>query len=125
MEQIEGFIRHKKELYDFYREQLHGKHHYGIQPFRPGTRPNHWFYSLYVYDEHPLRRDEIIRRLQAQGIQTRPIWGLVQDQADYPRNEAYGMDLARHYQDRIVNLPCSTSLTKEDAQRVVDVLLSM
>lgn len=125
MEQIEGFIRHKKELYDFYREQLHGKHHYGIQPFRPGTRPNHWFYSLYVYDEHPLRRDEIIRRLQAQGIQTRPIWGLVQDQADYPRNEAYGMDLARHYLDRIVNLPCSTSLTKEDAQRVVDVLLSM
>lgn len=125
MEQIEGFIRHKKELYDFYREQLHGKHHYGIQPFRPGTRPNHWFYSLYVYDEHPLRRDEIIRRLQAQGIQTRPIWGLVQDQADYPRNEAYGVDLARHYLDRIVNLPCSTSLTKEDAQRVVDVLLSL
>ena len=125
MEQIEGFIRHKKELYDFYREQLHGKHHYGIQPFRPGTRPNHWFYSLYVYDEHPLRRDEIIRRLQAQGIQTRPIWGLIQDQADYPRNEAYGVDLARHYLDRIVNLPCSTSLTKGDAQRVVDVLLSL
>ena len=58
-------------------------------------------------------------------IQTRPIWGLIQDQADYPRNESYGTDLARHYLDRIVNLPCSTSLTEEDAQRVVDVLLEL
>ena len=41
------------------------------------------------------------------------------------RNERYGTDLARHYLDRIVNLPCSTSLTEEDAQRVVDVLLEL
>lgn len=125
LEQIEDFIRHKIDTYNFYYEQLHGKHNYGIQPFRPGTRSNHWFYSLYVYDTHPMKRDEIIAALKAQGIQTRPIWGLIQDQADYPKNEAYGTDLARHYWERIVNIPCSTNLTRADAQRVVDVLLSL
>lgn len=125
MEQLEGFIAHKNEMYQFYFDRLNGKHHYGIQPFRAGVRSNRWFYSLYVYDEHPLSRDEIIQRLKEEKIQTRPIWGLIQDQADYPKNEAYGTDLARHYLDRIVNLPCSTDLTEEDAQRVVDVLLSL
>ena len=125
MEQLEGFIDHKNKMYQFYFDRLNGKGHYGIQPFREGVRSNRWFYSLYVYDEHPLSRDEIIQRLKAEKIQTRPIWGLIQDQADYPKNEAYGTELARHYLDRIVNLPCSTDLTEEDAQRVVDVLLSL
>lgn len=125
LEQLEGFIAHKNEMYEFYRERLDGKHHYRILPFVGGVRSNKWFYSLCVEDSHPLKRDEIIQKLAAAKIQTRPIWGLIQDQADYPKNESYGCELARHYLDRIVNLPCSTSLTKEDAQRVVDVLLSL
>lgn len=125
MEQLEGFIAHKNEMYDFYFERLNGRHGYGIMPFRAGVRCNKWFYSLYVYDECPLRRDDIIRALAAEKIQTRPIWGLIQDQADYPKNEHYGEELARHYLARIVNLPCSTSLTKEDARRVADTLLAL
>lgn len=125
MEQLEGFIAHKEKMHKFYRERLDGKHHYRILPFRADTRSNHWFYSLFVEDGHALHRDEIIKALQAQKIQTRPIWGLIQDQADYPKNEAYGDEKARYYLDRIVNLPCSTSLTEEDAERVVEVLLSL
>lgn len=124
IEQIEAFIAHKNEMYDFYYERLHGKHGYGIQPFREGVRSNKWFYSLYMYDEASLTRDEVIQKLAAEKIQSRPIWGLICDQADYPKNETYGLDLARHYLDRIVNIPCSTNLTKEGAQRVVDTLLS-
>lgn len=125
MEQLEDFIAHKEKMYEFYRERLDGKHHYRILPFCEGVRSNHWFYSLYVEDGHSLSRDEIIQVLKEQKIQTRPIWGLIQDQADYPKNEAYGEEKARHYLERIVNLPCSTSLTQEDAERVVQVLLSL
>ena len=125
IEQLEGFIRHKAEMYEFYRSRLDGKNHYSILPFREGVRSNHWFYSLYVHDEHPLSRDEIIQKLKEEKIQTRPIWGLIQDQADYSKNQSYGTELARHYLERVINLPCTTDLTEEDAQRVVDVLLSL
>lgn len=125
MEQLDGFIQHKIEMYDFYFKALNGKNHYRILPFRENTHSNHWFYSLFVEDEHPLSRDEIIQKLQQEKIQTRPIWGLIQDQADYQKNEHYGDELAYHYLNHIVNLPCSTNLTKEDAQRVVDTLLSL
>ena len=125
LEQLEGFIEHKTRMYEFYREKLDGKHHYRILPFREGVRSNHWFYSLYVEDGHALSRDAIIEKLRGEGIQTRPIWGLIQDQADYPKNAHYGTQLARHYLERVVNLPCSTNLTEADAQRVADVLLSL
>ena len=125
LEQLEGFIAHKIEMYEFYRQALDGKNHYRILPFKDGVRSNHWFYSLYVEDSHPLGRDEIIRRLSEEKIQTRPIWALIQDQADYPRNQRYGDELAYDYLHHVVNLPCSTNLTKEDAQRVVDVLLGL
>ena len=125
LEQLEGFIAHKIEMYEFYRQALDGKNHYRILPFKDGVRSNHWFYSLYVEDSHLLGRDEIIRRLSEEKIQTRPIWALIQDQADYPRNQRYGDELAYDYLHHVVNLPCSTNLSKEDAQRVVDVLLGL
>ena len=125
LEQLEGFIAHKIEMYEFYRQALDGKNYYRILPFKDGVRSNHWFYSLYVEDSHPLGRDEIIRRLSEEKIQTRPIWALIQDQADYPRNQRYGDELAYDYLHHVVNLPCSTNLSKEDAQRVVDVLLGL
>ena len=119
LEQLEGFIAHKIEMYEFYRQALDGKNHYRILPFKDGVRSNHWFYSLYVEDSHPLGR------LSEEKIQTRPIWALIQDQADYPRNQRYGDELAYDYLHHVVNLPCSTNLSKEDAQRVVDVLLGL
>ena len=125
LEQLEGFIAHKIEMYEFYRQALDGKNHYRILPFKDGVRSNHWFYSLYVEDSHPLGRDEIIRRLSEEKIQTRPIWALIQDQADYPRNQRYGDELAYDYLHHVVDLPCSTNLSQEDAQRVVDVLLGL
>lgn len=125
LEQLEGFIAHKIEMYEFYKQALDGRHHYRILPFREGVRSNHWFYSLYVEDGNSLDRDAIIRRLKEENIQTRPIWALIQDQADYPRNQRYGDQLAYDYLRHVVNLPCSTNLSREDAQRVVDVLLSL
>ena len=35
------------------------------------------------------------------------------------------MEKAEKYRSQIVNIPCSTSLTAEDRQRVIDTLLSL
>ena len=125
LERLEGFIAHKKALYDHYVEKLDGVKGLRILPFREDcTRSNHWFFSLYVKD-FALDRDEIIEKLQAQGIQTRPVWALIHEQADYPRNEAYALDKALDYRKYIVNLPCSTNLSMEDCDRVIDAVLAL
>lgn len=125
LERLEAFIAHKKALYDHYVEKLDGVKGLRILPFREDcTRSNHWFFSLYVKDS-ALDRDEMIEKLQAQGIQTRPVWALIHEQADYPRNEAYALDKALDYRKYIVNLPCSTNLSMEDCDRVIDAVLAL
>ena len=124
MEQLEGFIEHKKEIYDLYKEGLDGKNGYRILPFRTDIRSNHWFYSLYLADDRH-DRDALIAALSAKKIQTRPVWALINEQKPYLENEAHGMEKAEDYRAKIVNLPCTTSLTIEDAQRVADALLAL
>ena len=125
LERLEGFIAHKKELYDHYVEKLDGVKGLRILPFRTeDVRPNHWFFSLYLKDAG-LDRDTVIAKLQAQGIQTRPVWALIHEQADYPRNEAYALDKAQEYRKYIVNLPCSTNLSLEDCERVCQAVLCL
>ena len=71
------------------------------------------------------KQRQSIAALKAQNIQTRPVWALIHEQADYGRNETYGLAMAEDFRAKIVNLPCSTNLTREDAQRVVDALLAL
>ena len=125
LERLEGFIEHKKALYDHYVARLDGVQGLRILPFRTGdVRPNRWFFSLYLKDSG-LDRDAVIEALQARGIQTRPVWALIHEQADYPRNEAYRLDKAEDYRQHIVNLPCSTNLSLEDCERVCQAVLDL
>ena len=125
LERLEDFIAHKKALYDRYAAALDGVKGLRILPFREEEcRSNHWFFSLYLEDSG-LDRDTVIEKLQAQQIQTRPVWALIHEQADYPRNEAYGLDKALAYRKYIVNLPCSTNLSFEDCDRVIEAVLGL
>ena len=121
LERLEGFVETKKARYAQYKAALDGVHGLRILPFKEesdGVRSNHWFYSLYLKDSG-LDRDTVIAKLQEQGIQTRPVWALINEQADYPKNEAYALEKAQDYRKYIVNLPCSTNLTEQDCERVI------
>ena len=125
IEELEGFIAHKHAMWQMYKDALDGKNGYRILDFdENGVRPNKWFYSLYLEDDRH-DRDSLIAALQKEKIQTRPVWALIHEQADYPGSQAFGLEKAEEYRKRIVNLPCSTNLTREDCQRVIDLLLSL
>ena len=123
MEQLETFVEHKTARYEQYKAALDGVNGFKLLPFREGTRSNHWFYSLLLPER--LDRDTVIDQLTEQKIQTRPVWALINEQCDYPRNEAHHMEMAQEYRRRILNIPCSTNLTEEDCQRVIDALLAL
>ena len=122
---LEGFIETKIARYNQYRDGLDGWRGLRILPFRDtvvgDTRSNHWFYSLYL-GETDLHRDDVIAALEAVSIQTRPVWALIHEQADYGRNEAHGLEKALDYRAHIVNLPCSTNLTEDDCARVIEAV---
>ncbi|SMC39380.1 LegC family aminotransferase [Sporomusa malonica] len=122
LEQLENFIKTKKENYYLYKERISKIPGLSILNFKDENRTNFWFYSLKCEEEYVLNRDEIIQYLSSKGIQSRPIWGLISEQKGYLNNQAYKIEKAKYYLKHIVNIPCSSNLTKEDVLYVVECL---
>lgn len=122
LEQLEDFIKVKKDNYNYYKYKIENIPGLKILSFKDTIRPNYWFYALYVEPEYPLNRDQIICYLASKKIQARPIWGLISDQKPYKDCQAYMIDKARIYLKNVVNIPCSSNLTRGDTQYVIDCL---
>jgi aminotransferase in exopolysaccharide biosynthesis len=112
LEQLESFIQIKKENYINYKNQ-------GIEllDFKDDIRPNYWFYSYLTNS-----RDGLMDSLNTQGIQTRPIWKLIHTLKPYEASQSYKIERAFYYYDNILNLPCSSNLSKEDIETVVSTI---
>lgn len=63
---------------------------------------------------------EIITSLEKRGIQTRAIWGLINEQKPYEGEETYRLEKAPYYASRILNIPASTQITEEEIRYVSD-----
>lgn len=115
LEELPEFIRRKQKNYKQYQEKFKDFSMAGLLPFREHTESNHWFYALVIGSsgDTPDLHD-IIQKLQDQGIQTRPVWGLIHEQKPYRDCMAYQIERAKDYGNRIINIPCSTQLTEEE-----------
>jgi perosamine synthetase len=122
LEQLEDFIKTKQDNFKIYKEQIENIPGISILEFNVKTRSNHWFYALYINKEYPLTRDELIEYLTLMKIQVRPVWGLINEQTPYVTNRAYEIEKAKHYWEHILNIPCSSNLSKNDVQYVIDCL---
>lgn len=123
MESLPEFIRRKNQNYEIYQRNLEGLESAKLMAFKEDVYSNKWFYSI-VLDKAQVKRPirEIIEVLSAQGIQTRPIWGLIHEQLPYREYTAYRIEKATYYSERIINVPCSTNITEEDIVYVCDTL---
>lgn len=119
MEELEEFIDRKNCNYDLYVSLLEECDKGRILEFRPNTRSNKWFYS-FVIDRNVCAKPikEYIMFLQENGIQTRPIWGLIGEQKPYSEEISYEIEKAKYYSERIINLPCSTNISEEQIKEV-------
>jgi perosamine synthetase len=122
LEQLEKFIKVKKDNYEFYKNEVQEIPGLRILDFKDTIRPNYWFYALYVEQGYALNRDQIIKYLASKKIQARPIWGLISDQKPYEGSQTYKIDKAKQYLDKVVNIPCSSNLSREDAGYVIECL---
>jgi len=122
LEQLEDFIQIKQENYEHYRNGLQEIEGLRMLPFREGTRSNYWFYAVFCEDNYYLTRDGIIKLLSDHQVQSRPVWGLIHEQAPYRNGRQYQLQRACYYWKHIVNVPCSTNLKSEDVERVLSLL---
>jgi len=84
------------------------------------AKPVHWMYTIFLREGGEQQRDEVMRRLDELGIETRPVFYPLhllppyRDQASYP--------VADSWAQRGINLPTHQFLNESDVSRIADSL---
>lgn len=121
MEELPKFIHCKQANYDYYHKLFESFALGKLIEFREGTSSNKWFYSLEINRGRvKATMREIIDELERRGVQTRAIWGLINEQMPYRKDVAYRLEKAPYYAARILNLPSSTQITEDEIGYVVE-----
>lgn len=119
MEKLPEFICRKKRNFEMYKALFEGFELGKIIDFREGTDSNKWFYSLEINrNKVTAAMREIITELEGRGVQTRAIWGLINEQVPYQKESIYKLEKAPYYAARILNFPSSTQITKDEIKYV-------
>ena len=123
IDKLEDFIKVKIKNYNLYKEAIREVEGLILLPFRIDTRANHWFYSVLVDNEkYGIDRDQLLRKLNDNSIQARPLWGLIHEQKPYLGNQKYRVERAGFYQKNIINIPCSSNLDESSVFTVIKSL---
>lgn len=130
MEELPEFITRKQNNFNKYKKWFEGFDLGAMIDFREGTSSNKWFYSLEINRDRvkrPMR--DIITALEERGVQTRAIWGLINEQVPYRQDKTYKLEKAPYYAERILNFPSSTQITDDEieyaAEQIMNVLREM
>lgn len=121
LEELPEFICRKQRNYKLYCQLFDGFELGNMIGFRSDIDSNMWFYSLEINrDKVKATMKEIITKLEEKGVQTRAIWGLINEQLPYIHEATYKLEKAPYYAERILNIPSSTQITEEEIYYVVE-----
>lgn len=116
MEQLDSFIKRKKEVNHFYRTQLENVGDIVFQKVNKHITPNCW---LFTFSTSRMR--ELLDYLNSNGVQCRPFW-MPMNQLQMFKNDLYitKNDNAGKVYDTCISIPCSSDITDNDLQTVVE-----
>ncbi len=123
MEELPVFIERKQTNFEKYKKLFENFELCRLVPFRYGISSNKWFYSLEI-NRNRITADmrRIITVLQDKGVQTRAVWGLINEQKPYLNEITYKLEKAPYYAERILNIPSSTQITDEEIEYTAETI---
>jgi perosamine synthetase len=115
LEQINEFLAKKREIAAWYQDLLGDHPSIKLMPQPDYAQSALWLYTV----RFPGRSwRPIFEHLDANQIQTRPIWQCLHQSPAYQHLPQRSCPTAEVLQSECLSLPCSISLTKSDAERV-------
>jgi perosamine synthetase len=122
LEQLEAFLVRKRETAEHYRAALGGLDGVCVAQEADWARSSYWMPAV-LLDERRCRDVRgLIRRLDADGIQVRPVWHPLHRQPPFQGARVGPITVADRLWDRGVLLPCSVGITAAERQAVIEAL---
>lgn len=117
-------IAKKKYIFDYYKEHLSGLEGLEMMPVQDYDEPNYWLSCILLNGN--VKPTNIIEALEAENIESRPIWKPMHLQPYYKDCDFITLQEQGSVSEDIFNrgvcLPSDTKMTDEDLERVVGVI---
>ncbi len=126
IERVDWQLARRREVVDWYREELANTSGIGWQRETSSARHVWWMFTAILGEEFSIERDEVIARMREMGIETRPV---VYPMHQLPPYQEAGRTRRFPVADRLasrgINLPTWAGVTREDVARVCRNLLAI
>ncbi|MFD3157502.1 LegC family aminotransferase [Haloimpatiens sp. FM7330] len=125
LENIEKYIKVKREHANIYNNILKGVKGITIPTEKDYAKNVYWLYSILIEDDFPITRDELIKVLEEEGIQSRPFFMPIHNMPPYVNCIHGDMTITNELYDKGINLPSSVGLTIKDIKKVCDKIANV
>jgi len=116
MEQLPGFIKRKKEVMAFYKNELNGVGDIKFQEVSSDVNPNCWLPTIMTE-----KQKEILKILNDNKMQSRPFWVPMNQLRMFKDNIFYNKNNRSDFvYKHCLSIPCSTNITDEELKAVCD-----
>jgi dTDP-4-amino-4,6-dideoxygalactose transaminase len=122
LERLPSFVARKREIAARYDAAFAGTA-LTAPPRLPGSDSTYWLYSVLVPEHRSDARDALLTHLEGAGVMARSLWRPLHDQPPFAGVPRLGGAVSDQLFGRGLSLPCSTDLTDEDQDRVVEAVL--
>ena len=121
-------IAHRKNIYYCYKEAFKGLP-VAMMPVYPKGEPNYWLSALTINKESSVTYESVIRALEAENIESRPLWKPMHLQpvfADCPFfSQVDGQSVSEDLFGRGLCLPSGSGQTDEQQDLIIEKVVSM
>jgi perosamine synthetase len=127
LEQLEAFLVRKRETAEHYRAGLGGLNGVCVAQEADWARSSYWMPAVLLEERRCRDVRGLIRRLDADGVQVRPVWHPpvwhpLHRQPPFQGARTGPISVADWLWDRGVLLPCSVGITADERQAVIEAL---
>ncbi len=113
-------VEKKRYIYEFYKRELGGLEGVEFMPCNDWDEPNYWLSSMTLTGR--VRPIDIFEALEAENIESRPVWKPMHMQPFFEKYDFIGSDVSERLFENGVCLPSDTKMTDEDLNRVCTII---
>lgn len=123
---LEDRVQARRRNFAYYQQALAGLPGIELQPEAPWGRHTRWLTCLTIDpDQFGANREAVRLALEADNIESRPVWKPMHLQPVFAGYDAVGGEVAEDLFNRGLCLPSGSNLTESDLERVVSVIRRM
>lgn len=113
-------VEKKRYIFDFYKRELGGLEGVEFMPINEWNEPNCWLSCITLSGQ--VKPIDIMEALEAENIESRPVWKPMHMQPFFAEYDYVGRDVAEKLFENGVCLPSDTKMSDGDLDRVVETI---